>query len=355
MKAIKCELCGSNDLVKKDEYFICSYCHTKYSVEEAKKLMVEIEGTVKIDTTSKQNNHEKLAERAFNDKLYDQAYDYYNKLLELDCDNWVYVYKKGLCAAWQSTLANFRIDETIKACKNAFNIIEVENIELENKQNVCLEMALAISKVTLEFSILSIQHYNQFWKLESSAPDYWNQLEKCMSCQEYAKDLIYEYRHTLPECEDLYIDILKSLVKYTVEICKRRKYQTGHNQYGEVFGYIWYKNELRQSLIEKYDQYVKELKYMDHSYIAPILERSSQGGCYVATAVYGSYDCDEVWTLRRFRDEYLSKKIAGKIFIKLYYTISPTIVKWFGKTKWFNKINKKILDKWVINLRAKGY
>lgn len=25
-------------------------------------------------------------------------------------------------------------------------------------------------------------------------------------------------------------------------------------------------------------------------------------GCYVATCVYGSYDCPEVWTLRRFRD-----------------------------------------------------
>src|SRR5699024_12626084 len=24
----------------------------------------------------------------------------------------------------------------------------------------------------------------------------------------------------------------------------------------------------------------------------------SSGGCYVATAVYGSYDCPEVWTLR---------------------------------------------------------
>ncbi len=25
-------------------------------------------------------------------------------------------------------------------------------------------------------------------------------------------------------------------------------------------------------------------------------------GCYIATCVYGSYDCPQVWTLRRFRD-----------------------------------------------------
>ncbi len=51
MKAIVCELCGSNDLVKEDGLFVCQYCGTKYSLEEAKKLFVEISGpvTVKIE------------------------------------------------------------------------------------------------------------------------------------------------------------------------------------------------------------------------------------------------------------------------------------------------------------------
>ena len=29
------------------------------------------------------------------------------------------------------------------------------------------------------------------------------------------------------------------------------------------------------------------------------------GACYIATAVYGSYDCPQVWVLRRFRAEVL--------------------------------------------------
>ena len=32
------------------------------------------------------------------------------------------------------------------------------------------------------------------------------------------------------------------------------------------------------------------------------IEEVKKGGCYVATAVYGSYDCPQVWTLRRVRD-----------------------------------------------------
>ena len=50
-------------------------------------------------------------------------------------------------------------------------------------------------------------------------------------------------------------------------------------------------------------------------------------GCYVATAVYGSYDCPEVWTLRRFRDKVLAKTWYGRLFIHLYYAVSPTAVK----------------------------
>lgn len=79
------------------------------------------------------------------------------------------------------------------------------------------------------------------------------------------------------------------------------------------------------------------------------------GGCYVATAVYGSYDCPQVWVLRRYRDNYLGTSWFGRAFIKFYYAVSPTMVKWFGKTKWFNKFFKRVLDKKIIKLKNKGY
>lgn len=80
----------------------------------------------------------------------------------------------------------------------------------------------------------------------------------------------------------------------------------------------------------------------------------SSGGCYVATCVYGSYDCPEVWTLRRYRDDFLAITWGGKAFIKLYYAISPSLVKWFGKTKWFQTICKLKLDAMVEKLHANG-
>lgn len=48
MQAIKCELCGSNEFTKVEGLFQCNHCNTKYTLEEAKKLMVS--GTVEVVT-----------------------------------------------------------------------------------------------------------------------------------------------------------------------------------------------------------------------------------------------------------------------------------------------------------------
>jgi len=78
------------------------------------------------------------------------------------------------------------------------------------------------------------------------------------------------------------------------------------------------------------------------------------GGCYVATCIYGSYDCPEVWTLRRYRDGGLSNSWFGRLFIGVYYAVSPMIVKLLGGRKWFNGMCKPVLDKFVRILQNSG-
>lgn len=82
---------------------------------------------------------------------------------------------------------------------------------------------------------------------------------------------------------------------------------------------------------------------------------NNSGGCYIATCVYGSYDCPPVWTLRRFRDECLQQSAAGRAFIKTYYFISPKLVKAFGNAGWFRRFWRKRLDRMVGNLQEKGF
>ena len=80
----------------------------------------------------------------------------------------------------------------------------------------------------------------------------------------------------------------------------------------------------------------------------------SSGGCYIATAVYGSYDGPQVWTLRRYRDYTLAESAMGRLFIRTYYAISPVVVKHFGKTEWFKNFWKPKLDRFVQKLNSEG-
>lgn len=81
----------------------------------------------------------------------------------------------------------------------------------------------------------------------------------------------------------------------------------------------------------------------------------NSGGCYVATAVYGSYDCPEVWTLRRFRDNYLKNSAAGRAFIRFYYAVSPKLVAKCGHYHAFQAPVRAILNRFVDKLKKAGY
>lgn len=50
MKKLTCEMCGGNDLIKQDGVFVCQNCGTKYTVEEAKKMMKEVVDKVESAT-----------------------------------------------------------------------------------------------------------------------------------------------------------------------------------------------------------------------------------------------------------------------------------------------------------------
>ncbi|MBR6314780.1 MAG: hypothetical protein IKR49_09135 [Clostridia bacterium] len=77
-------------------------------------------------------------------------------------------------------------------------------------------------------------------------------------------------------------------------------------------------------------------------------------GCYIATCVYGSYDCPQVWTLRRFRDDTLKRTAPGRAFVRCYYALSPTLVREFGETAVFRALWRSALDRLVRRLHKNG-
>ena len=77
-------------------------------------------------------------------------------------------------------------------------------------------------------------------------------------------------------------------------------------------------------------------------------------GCYIATAVYGSYDSPEVIILRRFRDNVLQRHWWGRLFVRIYYFVSPPIAKWLKNTTSINSFVRRILN-WFVFMIKENY
>lgn len=159
MKQLTCEMCGSTDMLKQDGVFVCQTCGCKYTVEEAKKMMIEgtvnVTGTVKVDKSDEIDNLAVLAERALKEGNYESAEHYYDSILKINPENWRANFYKSLCSTMQSKLINLtsRFYITLKAAQSSVQIIEkTEPID-------CDSIIEIIDKIT---SLAILVFYNRF-------------------------------------------------------------------------------------------------------------------------------------------------------------------------------------------------
>ncbi len=150
MKRLTCEMCGGTDIVKQDGVFVCQNCGMKYSVEEAKKMMiegtVEVKGTVTVDNSSMVGNYLSMAQNAYNSSNQVEAEQYCNKIIEIEPTNYEAWFLKGQAAGWQSSLNNLRLPESVSAFINAINYSPDEEREsiIENAKAELLNLSGSI-------------------------------------------------------------------------------------------------------------------------------------------------------------------------------------------------------------------
>lgn len=337
MKQLTCEMCGGTDLVKQDGVFVCQTCGTKYSVEEAKKLMidgtVEIEGTVKIDDTNELKNLLVLARRAKESNDYHNGKKYYDQILVKQPSSWEAAFYSIYFNALSTTLG--QLENSAINMANGLDTVAKLIMDLPDDQRLT---AIADVKSAM------INLYNTYLGGARQKATGYSSAQPILDVLDKA-----------------YNAIGMMLIKT-----------------GDTFAYIFYDQESAKAFyqmildtpvisiqyatgmsagcsmpIELKDLAVTKIQAIDPSYVDS--RPKPTNGCYIATAVYGSYDCPEVWTLRRYRDYDLAETWYGRAFIHTYYAISPTLVKWFGHTAWFKKMWRGKLDRMVKNLQDKGY
>lgn len=349
MKQLACEMCGGTDVLKMDGMFVCQNCGTKYSVEEAKKMMiegtVEVQGTVKVDNTDVVKKFLQNARRAKANQDWEETEKYYNIVESNQPENWEAVFYSAYAKVmkYQSIL---HIIPVITVLINSMDqiIFHVEKLPNDEEAGFLIQLSEELHDMSTKVSADTVTsaHSNQVM------------LSHMLKVRRELAKVHYAFANEL----DTKIERYEASQNLIVENYKYGNLLTvqpfyPNDQYlkvrGDFAAYIAAKLENSQLC----NKYVEKIIELDSSYKAPA-EPSAPSYCYVATAVYGSYDCPQVWILRRYRDYTLSQTSYGRAFIYAYYAISPTVVKWFGQTEWFRKMWKDKLDRMVANLKAKG-
>lgn len=349
MKQMVCEMCGGTDLRKEGGVYVCESCGCKYSVEDARKLLVEgkvdVSGsTVKIDNTDELENLYQVARRAMSDSNYENAYKYYDKILIKDPNSWEASFYLVYCRTMQCKIAQIApAGHTFFNCiQSTLNLIK-DNVEgKENQISAVNEVLIGCVNIT---KVLFENSRDFYYKCAKDAPD----------------QLLLEYRNDFVENIIPPLEIMLGFGDYVEAIFG--DYEELHAASCQawdnamvLFDTAWnfYRGKYTKDQV---NYYLEKIRKYNESYETPdfLKAPTRSGGCYVATAVYGSYDCPEVWTLRRYRDYEMALTWYGRLFIYTYYAISPTIVKLFGHTEWFKHMWKGTLDRMVENLQRKGF
>lgn len=339
MKAIKCELCGSNDVVKQDGLYVCQHCGTKYTVEEAKKLMIDgvvnVEGTVKIDNSSELQNLYEIARRAKDTDNSENALKYYDMILVKDPSSWeanfYVIYFRAMSC---------RIAEICSAADSVSNCLETVLELVKNNVTEEDEQTTVVSEIYSRCMVISNM-------LNGAAKNHYEGIDISIR-----GNYIQEYvNNAAASANIMYVlgDVLEEKFSEKYGIIAANSWEDAITIHNSYLNYL----DDKESNKKMMTSYGEKIKKYNSSYNLPAFKTTGDG-CYVATAVYGSYNCPQVWTLRRFRDNTLDETWYGRAFIKSYYAISPTLVKWFGETNWFKKMCRKPLDKMVASLQEKG-
>lgn len=319
------------------DYIVAGMEREKQRLEKNDPSLKEQKGSTKDN--GKMNSLREKARNALDIEDMNTALECYNQITEINASDWEATFYKVICSAYKTAdKVNTRnIEENAKSITSAMTAaMNLAKNQILVRQDLILALGKVCSwlcKLASSYFVATMNEYKASVKNAAAQADKANRVCAVMQMLFESGDAIEQnFGNDTELCKNLCVACWE-IAFHCYENCNMRAPQ--------------FLNEYYQKL----------RKYMPtYTCSKPVVSQNTGGdGCYVATAVYGSYDCPQVWVLRRFRDYSLRQCTAGRTFIRLYYATSPTFVKLFGRTKWFNNGCRKLLDSFVNKLMLKGY
>lgn len=352
--AAKCTQCGANiEVDNTKEAGICKHCGTAFITEKA----ITNYNTYVTNNFAGANvniiglnfeNLIKMAENAIEAGNGKEGVEYANKALEINPESSKSWLLKMKAVEYIGTIGNPLVTETISYGDNAIKYSDDKDKTISEVYNYYINRAI-------ELMLIAISNLNDVDQIKQLAGI--GAIQEVSNGDATARNLYINLstqalllkmkidEDYISACEDMQESIV-TLAKLYVSMCEADVKRLA------IYGSALLPEAIsaRQTTLQAFKRGLPENKKSEISDDG--VKRNNNNGCYIATCVYGSYDCPQVWTLRRYRDHTLKKLWYGKVFIKCYYAVSPLLVKWFGNKNWFKSFWKSTLDKMVFNLNA---
>lgn len=166
MKRLACEMCGGTDLIKQDGVFVCQNCGMKYSVEDAKKMMIEgtvdVKGTVKVDTSDELDNLYQIARRAKDDNNGENAAKYYDMILLKDPTSWEASFYVVYFKALECKIAQIRSAAiSVSNCEKNVLMLIRDNVPEDEQADAVKEVMLRSLLIANMLANGAKSHYDE--------------------------------------------------------------------------------------------------------------------------------------------------------------------------------------------------
>lgn len=288
-----------------------------------------------------EDNTMPLARLSFEGRNYSDAYLKYSTILEGDINNIEAMIGRGLSAGFLSTFENNRLKE----CLLCLDKVSIADLGTSQKINI----ATSILDITQSHILNCIEYADK--QLEIVRKEPMASMELQMTRKIKIDTALYSANNKIYHSVSEALDFGLKFKKYNDTSGNYSKYLSILDNYLRVVDGKLHSDTI-QVLTSRRNSLITEIKSMDSTFSVP---EQPSSGCFIATAIYCDYSHPKVMTLRNYRDSVLTKSIAGKMFISLYYKNSPPIARFLVKNRIPAELVKLlILEPIICGIKAFG-